>query len=110
MSEEVYRKVVEKLKTMSPLKIDPTSINIETEIFNDLRIYGDDLFEFIIWIQDEFGAQVIVSGGKYAPSETPFFAITEAIKKAVSGGQHMYKSLKVRDIVQAIDAGGGQFD
>jgi hypothetical protein len=110
MSEETYRKVIAKIKTMAPLKTDAASINLETEIYADLRIYGDDLFEFLIWIDKEFGVQVFVAGGKYVPSETPFFGVAEAFKKTVRGGSHSYKSLKVRDIVQAIDAGGGRFD
>jgi hypothetical protein len=110
MSEETYSKVIAKLKTMAPLNTDTASINPETEIYPDLKIYGDDLFEFLIWIDKEFGVQVFVAGGKYVPSETPFFAVTEAFKKAVRGRSHRYKSLKVGDVVQAIEAGGGLFD
>lgn len=95
---------------MTPLKTGSVSINPETEIYADLKIYGDDLFEFLIWINKEFDIQVVVAGGKYAPSEMPFFKLAEAFKKAIGGGRHRYKSLEVRDVVQAIDAGGGQFD
>lgn len=110
MDKYTYRKVVEKLTTMASLKTDLTTIGPETEIYQDLRIYGDDLFELLIWINDEFDVQIIIEGAKYAPGETPFFAITQAIRKALGGGRKRYKSLTVRDIVQAIDAGGGRFD
>jgi hypothetical protein len=110
MSEKTYRKVVTKLKAMTPFKLDAASINPETEIYADLKIYGDDLFEFLIWIDKEFGVQIFVAGRKYVPSETPFFWGAEAFKKAIRGGAHSYKSLKVRDVVQAIDAGGRRFD
>jgi Protein of unknown function (DUF1493) len=110
MNDEIYKKVVAQLRTRTPLKTGSVSINPETEIYADLKIYGDDLFEFLIWISDEFGVQVIVAGGKYAPSEMPFFKVVEAFKRAVKGQSHRYKSLKVRDVVQAIEAGGGQFD
>ncbi len=110
MNDETYRKVVARLQTMTPLRTTSVSIEPETEVYADLKIYGDDLFEFLVWIQKEFGVQVIVAGGKYAPSEMPFFKVVEAFKRAIGGGSHRYKSLKVRDVVQAIDAGGGQFD
>jgi hypothetical protein len=95
---------------MSSLKAPSVSIRPETEIYADLKIYGDDLFEFLIWIKKEFGVQITVSGAKYTPSEMPFFRVVGAFKNAVRGGNHRYKSLKVRDVVKAIDAGGGQFD
>lgn len=109
MGEDTYRKVIAKLKTMTPRKTDPASITAETEIYADLNIYGDDLFEFLIWIDKEFGTPIIVYGAKYAPSESAFLAITKAIR-ALCGRPRTYKSLTVRDIVQAIEADGGQFD
>jgi len=110
MNDEIYKKVATQLRTMTSLKAGSVSISPETEIYADLKIYGDDLFEFLIWISNEFGVQVTVAGGKYAPSEMPFFKVVEAFKKAVGGENHRYKSLKVSDVVQAIDAGGGQFN
>jgi hypothetical protein len=110
MNDEAYKKVVAQLRKMTPKKAGSVSINPETEIYADLKIYGDDLFEFLIWISKEFGVQVIVAGGKYAPSEVPFFKVVEAFKRVIGGRSHRYKSLKVRDVVQSIDAGGGRFD
>lgn len=110
MNENTYKKVIAEVKTMVPLKFDCASINAETEIYADLRIYGDDLLEFLLWIETEFRVKISIAGDKYVPSETPFFALAEAFKKFVGGGVHRYKSLKIRDIVEAIDAGGRQFD
>jgi hypothetical protein len=77
---------------MAPLKAGSVSINPETEIYSDLKIYGDDLFEFLIWIGDEFHVPVVVAGGKYAPSEMPFFMVVEAFKKFIIGGSHHPKN------------------
>lgn len=110
MNEEIYEKLVAKLRTMTSLRSESAFINSDTEIYADLKIYGDDLFELLIWINDEFDVNVVVAGGKYAPSEMLFFKLFETVKKAFGGRIHRYKSLKVRDLVQAIDAGGGQFD
>ena len=109
MKDETYKKVVARLQTITPLKATSVSIELETEVYADLRIYGDDLFEFLVWIQEEFGVQVIVAGGKYAPSEIPLFRVVEFFKRTIGGRSYHYKSLKVRDVVQAIDAGGKQF-
>jgi hypothetical protein len=110
MNDEIYNQVAAQLRTMTSVKAGSLPISPETEIYADLKIYGDDLFEFLIWIRNQFGVQVTVAGGKYAPSEIPFFKVVEAFKKTISGETHRYKSLRIRDVVQAIEAGGGQFD
>lgn len=109
MNDEIYTKVAAHLRTMTP-KARSVPINPDKEIYADLEIYGDDLFEFLVWVSSEFGVQITVAGGKYAPSEMPFFELVRAFKKAVGARNRDYKSLTVRDVVQAIEAGGGQFD
>ena len=110
MNDEIYKKVANQLRTMTPVKIGSVPISPDTEIYADLKIYGDDLFEFLIWIKNQFGVQVTVAGGKYAPSEGPFLKVVKALTTIINGKTHPYKSLKIRDVVNAIDTGGTQFD
>lgn len=107
MNDETYKKIVMYLEEIVPVRPASSPINPETEIYKDLGLYGDDVYEFLLWIEKEFGVRIMVAFGKVVPSESPLFWVREAFKRA---GGHSYKSFKVRDIVQAIDAGGGKFD
>jgi hypothetical protein len=67
MNDETYAKVVVHLQTMTSRDLESASINSETEIYADLKIYSDDLFEFLIWVGEEFHVEIIVAGGKNMP-------------------------------------------
>jgi len=110
MNNETYDKIAGELRTLVPLKVWSEPITLDTEIYKDLKIYGDVLFDFLMWIEREFGMQITISGNDYAPPEGPFLGIFKALTGAASGSDRSYKSLKVRDVVQAVDAGGGQFN
>lgn len=110
MNIKNYDKIVGELRSLVPLKVWPGLITPDTEIYNDLKIYGDVLFDFLMWIEREFNVQITISGNDYAPPEMPFFRIFKVLAGAKSSSNRGYKSLNVRDVVLVIDAGGGRFE
>jgi len=107
MVEENYRKIASYLAGLSPKRKAPEDLGMDTEIYKDLGLYGDDIYEFLLWIKREFGVEIMVSFGKYVPTESTFFPIREALRR-LRGDE--YNSFKIRDIVGAIDEGGRKFD
>jgi hypothetical protein len=73
-------------------------ITPDTEVFSDLGIYGDDLFELVSWLNEKFGVATNLELGRYAPSETPFYWIQKLISP------RKYDSLRIQDIIAAIEA------
>ncbi len=88
------------LKTAAP-KRRLSGISAETELYYDLGIYGHDLFEFVLWIQKEFGLTPTLKIADYAPSEWPFLWMNDIYRKITR--KPPYKSLKVRDVLVAIE-------
>ena len=73
-----------------------SAIGPETEIFHDLRIYGDDLYELVVWLNKKVGVETNIELGRYGPPETPFPRIHKLITR------RQYDGLKFRDVVAAI--------
>jgi acyl carrier protein len=73
-------------------------ITPDTEVFSDLGIYGDDLFELVLWLNKKFEVATNLELGRYAPSEAPFFWIQKLISR------RQYDSLKIQDVIAAIEA------
>jgi hypothetical protein len=101
---EIFNKVVERLSRMLPRRNRAFPITADTEVYGDLRIYGDDIVDLVWWLDKEFGLKTNINPFLYAPTEFPFIQILRPIRKAF-GIERQYKSLKVRDIVAAIEAG-----
>ena len=102
MDNETFRKVVEQLRYLSGSAGPITS---ETEVYADLGLYGDDIFELVLWMHKEFGVEPTHSDNVfvYAPTEMTFFGIRESIKRLLGISPRRYKSLKVRDLVSVIE-------
>ena len=89
---------------MLPPRKRTIPITPDTELYGDLGFYGDALvFDVIFWAHREFG----VEWGNfrlddYAPGEMP---ILRPLAKLVGRMKRkgFYKSLKVRDLVSAIE-------
>jgi hypothetical protein len=75
-------------------------------VYADLGLYGDDLNELIIWIFKEFGVQPNLDIAHFAPGESFLFRFPANWKRQRSRGR--YGSLKIRDIISAIEAGRWQ--
>ncbi|MGO9400395.1 MAG: hypothetical protein ACLP19_21515 [Xanthobacteraceae bacterium] len=68
-----------------------------------LEIYGDEIVDLVWWVEKEFGVKSNVNPFGYAPHEFPFSWALRTIGR-ITGLEPQYKSLKVRDIVAAIEA------
>jgi acyl carrier protein len=79
------------------------AITEDTEIYDDLGIYGDEIVDLVWWLEKEFGVECNINPFKYAPHEFPFFWAWRLAQKVI-GIRPQYKSLKVRDVVAAIEA------
>jgi len=104
-SDENFTKVVGQLSRVSRPARTRAPIRPETEIYYDLGLYGDDLFELFRWLRQEFGVEVHVRLSKYAPSETPWLALPKAFSRLMGQNASRYASLTVGDIVAAIERG-----
>lgn len=100
---EVFGKVVERLSRTTGPQYRTHPIAEDTEVYRDLGIYGDEIVDLIWWLNKEFGVQTNINPFIYAPREFPFFRAFRTIRKAL-GKEAQYRSLKVRDILAAIEA------
>jgi hypothetical protein len=57
------------------------SISPDSQIYYDLGIYGDDFFELVRWMHEDFGVQTMSVFGSYAPPEGPFRFLAPFIRK-----------------------------
>jgi hypothetical protein len=103
-SAEVFRKVQTHLSRMTAPQKRTLPIAEDTEVYRDLKIYGDEIVALVWWLEKEFGVTPNIDPFKYAPREFPFSWAWRAIGK-VMGREPTYKSLRVRDIVAAVEAG-----
>jgi len=98
---EAFHKLVEHLSKWAQNREVP--VTEETEIYRDLGIHGDEIVDLVWWLEKEFGVKAVnINPFKYAPSEAAFFGIVRMIRR-IRGVE--YESLKVSDIVSAIEAG-----
>lgn len=98
-----FRRVAEKLSKMAAPKYRGLPIGEDTEVYADLRIYGDEMVSLIWWLQSEFGVETNIDPFKYSPREIPFSFALCPIGKLL-GLEQRFESLRVKDILAAIDA------
>jgi len=99
-----FRKIAERLSMMAAPKDRAEPIKYDTELYYDLHLYGDDLFEFVRWVDGEFGVRADLDFSKYGPREFPFVSVLHALRSAIGLGEPQYQSLKVSDVITAIEA------
>jgi hypothetical protein len=100
---EIFRKIAEQLLKMTAPQYRTASISEDTEVYSDLRIYGDEIVSLVWWLEKEFGMRTNINPFKYAPRELPFAFVLRPIGKILRL-EPQYRSLKVRDILAAIEA------
>lgn len=100
---ETFRKVSEQLSKMTSPQYRTSPVTEDTEVYGDLRIYGDEIVNLVWWLEREFGVETNINPFIYAPRELPFALVLRPIAR-VLGYEPRYKSLKVRDILAAIEA------
>ena len=77
----------------------------DTEIYYDLHLYGDDLYELVVWLETEFGVQLKINLRDYGPGERVFPFLFRKSRERREREQRPYKSLKISDVLAAVDAG-----
>ncbi len=100
---EIFRRVVQKLSKVTAPQKRALSITENTEIYRDLGIYGDDMVDLVWWLNKEFGVKSNINPFRYTPPESPFFRVILAARRMMGIEPH-YESLKVGDIIAAINA------
>lgn len=101
-------KIIDRLKEVSAYGAE-VHITDETEIYYDLRLYGDDIYEFIVWVAKEFGVNFRLDFDEYSPRERILPILFRKWRER-EHARHRYKSLKVRDILTAIELGRWPID
>ena len=97
-AQQLFDVVIDQLPQWGNANSYKQPITPDTEVYSDLVIYGDVLFELVLWLNKKFGVATNLELGRYAPSETPFYWI----QKPISPRQ--YDSLKIQDVIAAIEA------
>ncbi len=100
----VFLKVVEYLRKTTVPKNPDSPITLDTEVYYDLQVYGDDVFELVLWLNKEFGVEMNLKLEDYAPTEGGIFELRQILRRMIGKSLPQYKSLKVRDMVAAIEA------
>jgi hypothetical protein len=80
-------------------------VSPESQIYYDLGIYGDDFFELVSWMHEEFGVQTMSGFGSYAPPEAPFLFLRHFARKLLGCPVPPYRSLTVNEITNIITKG-----
>ena len=102
--DDPFRKVEEHLQKVSVARHRTMLITSETELYRDLRMYGDALFfDLVLWAKREFGVEANLRIGDYGPGEWPHLRLFRLLAKLVGKKERQYKSLKVRDVITAIE-------
>lgn len=97
-------KVVEWLKRRSAFS-DTIAITDSTEIYYDLRVFGDDMDEFLVWLEGEFQVKVYAKTMDYCPPEGMPPIFFRKWRWCRERKQRCFKSITVADIFSAIEAG-----
>jgi hypothetical protein len=102
LMDNTFHKVEEHLRKMLPPRNRAVPITPQTELYRDLGMYGDALaFDLVLWAQREFGVEGSFRLTDYAPGEMP--SLFRLLAKLSGKKNRQYKSLKVRDVVTAIE-------
>ena len=79
-------------------------ITEDTEVYGDLNIYGDEIVDLVWWLEKEFGVSTNIDPFIYAPRESGLISWGVHSMRKFLGAAREYRSLKVRDVVAAIEA------
>jgi len=64
---EMFQAVVEHLSSMTTSKVPASAISEDTEIYLDLKIYGDEIVSLVWWLEKEFRVKNNIDPFRYAP-------------------------------------------
>lgn len=100
ITEIVNKKVIDKLKQVTPRRQKLLDLVEEDEIFQDLGIYGYDFLEVLSWIRQKYRINLEYDLGRYFPSENSI-PILRRFSEIFGMARH-YESFKVKKLVSDI--------
>lgn len=102
VSEPSLERFIARVKESTVIKSD---ISLDDELYYDLKVYGDALFDLLHDLAEMFGTDfAALNLMDYGPGEG-----AELIRPVLAAfGRRPYNSLKVGDIWQAVQAGRWQ--
>ena len=104
LDEECAReKLIKHLRAVVAPHIRSTPIADNTELYYDLGIYGDDMFEFVVWARKEFGIEYPLELKRYAPGE--MFLLFRRRTLRLDRMRRPYESFTVRHVLDATRVG-----
>jgi hypothetical protein len=98
-------KIVAQLRLISGPARQHVTITDATEIYYDLRIFGQDLYDFLVWVANEFGVPVEIDVAQHAPRERMPPLLFRNWQERHEREKRPYKSLTVRDILGIVERG-----
>jgi hypothetical protein len=99
-SEATKTSIVERIKETT-METD-TPVTLDTELYEDLRIWGADFYELIAWIAETFGTDFsTMDASKYAPGE----GAGEFGFVRLFSGRSPYRKCTVAQLLAAVDRG-----
>jgi hypothetical protein len=98
-------KIVAQLRQMTAARYRHLPITDDTEIYYDLRIFGHDLHEFVVWVGNEFGVPVGIDLAEHAPREGMPPLLFRNWRERREREKRPYKSLTVRDVLGLVERG-----
>jgi hypothetical protein len=104
-SQTTREKIVARLRLISGPALQRVAITDETEIYYDLRIYGHDLYDFVVWLGNEFGVSVPLNLAEHTPREGTPLLLFRSWRERRERERRPYKSLTVRDILGLVERG-----
>jgi hypothetical protein len=105
MDEALIRtKIIEHLEAVRPRGHPVVPISDNTELWYDLGIYGDELFDFALWARDALGIEPNLALGKHAPGEAAFPFLRRWMGPS-DRSRSRYQSLTVLHVLAAAKAG-----
>ena len=103
---ELYNKIVDHLSNKGwEVSRKGHPISLDSQIYHDLGIWGDDFFELVLWIHKEFGVQPMADLRNYVPLEGNSSLVYPIIRKLLGRPEPRYRRLSIRDLTDVIAVG-----
>jgi hypothetical protein len=99
LDEKIRKQIVDRIAQTT---VESMPVNDANEIYEDLRIWGEDFYELVEWIACEFGTDFSdMDCGKLVPGEG---CGELGLKRAVLG-RSPFESCKVGRLLEAVERG-----
>lgn len=100
LSDDIRSAIVERIKEAT-VETD-VSVNDETDLYGDLRIWGDDFYDVVAWIAETFGTDFsAMDASKFVPGE----GLGEFGVARIFIGKSPYRRCTLGDLLAAVERG-----